>query len=371
MHFGSGRLLAQGRFSSILVLALIALFVAPTSPIAHAQSSQLLTVLTPTEGNTVTPGTTFSVAASPEVALVQYFISSNSYTGRLSNYLGASTEEPNFLFTWEQPASSIVFGGYGSFSVQAQAYDAAGNRIENGVGTVSSVEVPGTLFGPDLPRALNGSTANLFGSTIRSNITIRANERTYFAEFNGAGASVDFRPNLSVAGVYDLAIRYANVERSTSPLTLEINGERIVADLVFPQILPNPLTETSVTLLVALNAGTNSIKLTARDTNAPNIAFISIAQPPVATPAPRLQVNPSELSLPAARRTATLGVQNDDGTIPVYTVTSNAHWLRVVSQRDSTLIIEALRNRGAARVGTLTIVAGDNSVTVTVNQAGQ
>ena len=111
-----------------------------------------------------------------------------------------------------------------------------------------------------------------------------------YADFgNTPGQYIQWSVTAPQAGVYNLGIRYANGSAANRPLELTVNGSVDQAALAF-----NPTgawtTWTLANELVALNAGTNTVRLTMNGTDGPNIDHLTlsyvgpIVSPPDAAP---------------------------------------------------------------------------------------
>jgi N-acetylneuraminic acid mutarotase/glucose/arabinose dehydrogenase len=122
-------------------------------------------------------------------------------------------------------------------------------------------------------------TAKLFGPLVFPG---NGAQGTGYADYQGlTGDYIEWTVNVPTAGNYDLSWRYANGNPSNAnrPLKFEVNGVTKVASLAFPGTA-DWATWGFVNQSVALNAGTNTIRLTAISNSGANFDYLSVTDIP-------------------------------------------------------------------------------------------
>jgi large repetitive protein len=119
----------------------------------------------------------------------------------------------------------------------------------------------------------------------------RGAEGTGYVDYqNPTGDFIEWTINVQTAGTYNLSWRYAN-GANNRPLELAVNGEVEIANLDFVGT-GNWLTWDLVTQSVALNAGSNTIRLTANGSSGPNFDYLEVTAP---SPSP-ISISPLPLT---------------------------------------------------------------------------
>ena len=93
---------------------------------------------------------------------------------------------------------------------------------------------------------------------------------------NPTGDFIEWTVNAPTAGNYDLSWRYANGGAASRPLLFAVNGVTKVASLAFPGTA-DWATWGFVNQSVALNAGTNTIRLTAIGSSGANFDYLKVS----------------------------------------------------------------------------------------------
>jgi Chondroitinase B/Carbohydrate binding module (family 6) len=95
---------------------------------------------------------------------------------------------------------------------------------------------------------------------------------------NAVGASVQWTVGVAATGTATLAIRYANGTTTNRPMDIAVNGTVVAAGTAFNSTGSWDTWQTR-TLTIPVNAGSDTIRLTATTSNgAPNIDYIEITQ---------------------------------------------------------------------------------------------
>jgi hypothetical protein len=122
---------------------------------------------------------------------------------------------------------------------------------------------------------LEAENATLLGPTVATNQT--GFTGTGFADYGTTpGQYIEWQVNASQAGMYTLDFRYANGTAANQQLELSANGVVDQAALGFNPTSANTIWR-HVVEQVALNAGSNLVRLTMNGTNAPNIDNLDVA----------------------------------------------------------------------------------------------
>jgi poly(beta-D-mannuronate) lyase len=93
---------------------------------------------------------------------------------------------------------------------------------------------------------------------------------------NVAGSYVEWRINVSSAGTYNLAIRYANFSGADRPMSISVNGSTTHSNLSFP-VTAAWTDYKTVAFTASLNAGVNTLRATATTaTGGPNVDELQV-----------------------------------------------------------------------------------------------
>jgi large repetitive protein len=122
---------------------------------------------------------------------------------------------------------------------------------------------------------IQAEDANFVGPAV---FTGRGAEGTGYVDYqNSTGDLIEWTVDVETAGTYNLSWRYAN-GANNRPLILAVNGE--VEDSSFDFVgTGNWLTWDIITESVALNAGSNTIRLTANGSSGANFDYLEVTAP--------------------------------------------------------------------------------------------
>jgi uncharacterized delta-60 repeat protein len=118
-----------------------------------------------------------------------------------------------------------------------------------------------------------GESATLAGGTVASTAN-SGYTGTGYADFGGANSSATFTATRTSAGSATLTFRYANGSTANRPLSVSVNGT-VVGSVSFAPT-GSWTTWKTVTLVVNLLGGNNTIKLVVTGTNGPNLDWMSV-----------------------------------------------------------------------------------------------
>lgn len=100
---------------------------------------------------------------------------------------------------------------------------------------------------------------------------------TGYADYvNASGDYVEFTLNANSSGTYPVAFRYANGGAGDRPLQLDVNGVTVVSGLSFPVTGGWANWAYTATNNVALNAGINTVRITATGSSGANVDYMLV-----------------------------------------------------------------------------------------------
>ncbi len=139
----------------------------------------------------------------------------------------------------------------------------------------SNVSISGSI--PFEPQTLEAETATLAGPQVASNHS--GYTGSGFVDYvNSSGDYISWSAEVPSAGTYVLSFRYALGSNGNRPLEIKVNGNVAAASLSFTPT-GSWTNWQSVSVSVALNAGTNTIRATAIGSSGANLDHLMIEQP--------------------------------------------------------------------------------------------
>jgi glucose/arabinose dehydrogenase len=230
--------------------------------------------------------------------------------------------------------------------------------------TIATPQTDQTYISYYLPLYLEAEQAVFSGVTLRWGYT--GFKGTGYGDYDlNTGGYIEWSAFVPMAGNYRVEFRYANGS-SDRPLRIAVNGGDRVSSFNFPRTTSWTDWRTVSTVL-QLNAGTNTIRATSTGSNGPNIDYLLVhadqAAPVVATPlfnpAPGVYTGPQQVSISTETSGATIRYTIDGSTpgisSPVYSGPV---------QVNSTTILKAIATKAgmttsAVGTGTYTIDTGE------------
>lgn len=186
--------------------------------------------------------------------------------------------------------------------------------------TINIPAADATYMAYYLPLYLEAEQATFSGVTLRWGYS--GFKGTGYGDYDlNTGGYIEWSAFVPVAGSYRVEFRYANGS-TDRPLRISVNGQDRVTSLSFPRTAGWTDWKTVSTLL-QLNAGTNTIRATSIGSNGPNIDYILIhgnQQVPVVaipsfTPAPATYTTSQLVTITSATQGATI-YYTLDGSAP-------------------------------------------------------
>lgn len=126
---------------------------------------------------------------------------------------------------------------------------------------------------PTAPPTLEAENTTLAGGTVRAT-TNTGFSGTGYADFGGTGSSMSFNVTRDTAGTATLTLRYANGGTTNRPLSLLVNGTVLTSQAF--TTTGSWTTWATVSVEVSLNAGNNTIKLSAVTPAGPNLDWVRV-----------------------------------------------------------------------------------------------
>ncbi|MEZ0070679.1 glycosyl hydrolase family 28 protein [Planotetraspora sp. GP83] len=146
---------------------------------------------------------------------------------------------------------------------------------------LSNVRINGTLYGGGPPPGTRYEAEN---ATLSAGSVVASNHLNYsgagFVDTaNAAGSYVEWTVTAANAGTATLLLRYANGTTVNRPMDISVNGTVVAAGKAFNGT-GNWDTWASSTLTATLNAGSNTVRVTATTANGcPNLDYLEVTGP--------------------------------------------------------------------------------------------
>ncbi|MCT9930262.1 glycosyl hydrolase family 28 protein [Planotetraspora sp. A-T 1434] len=157
----------------------------------------------------------------------------------------------------------------------------AAPQISNADNVVlNNVRINGTLYG-NAPTAVRYEAEN---ATISTGSVVANNHLNYsgtgFVDTaNAVGSYVEWTVNAATAGTASLLLRYANGTTTNRPMDISVNGTVVAAGKAFNGT-GNWDTWANATISAPLNAGSNTVRVTATTANGcPNLDYLEVTGP--------------------------------------------------------------------------------------------